>query len=356
MAGKTVIDRITAILLVLLIGGCSSGFGTRYTRPQLLLPTGGSSISAIRISPDGKTMITVHPGMPSRDGIGQYAQPPALRLWSLTPPNATFVRTIDITKSSLSSPEFDSSGQYFFFADRKGLQKADLEKMFKEDRNACVHLDIADARVLSPDGKYFASKIYNKDESAHWVVGDLKNGKVQTEFPEDVFRILAFSPNSEMVAVLEKGEEESMVSIWKLIRNSSKPGSGSKLCQFSISHYGDPELCRFSPDGQSLAIVTKLNTVSIRDTQSGNLIAKNLIKGKITSLAYDPNTSANRLAIGVSENVGSIVLWDIEKNRNIKTFIDRDADSVSALAFSPDSKIIYSGDGLGNIKQWIPSR
>lgn len=351
------VKRVIAFILVVTISGCVSVYSRSFTNSIPLMTAGYGSVKAIKVSPDGKNMLTLHAAVPSKTTNG-YMHPPMLRVWSISDKQPIDIRSIDVTQSSVYAPEFDLDGRSFIFGDRAGLKSADLNKMLREDRNSNNSLPVTSPRMISPGGgKWVASRTQNAGGISEWVVSDTKTGKIAARLPENVTQVLAFSPSATLLATSVEGATENgrtRIAIWDFGKNSGNVPPVSKVSEFEIRHFGDPDFCRFSPGGKKIAIVIKSGTVGIWDTQTGKQFEELPSLESVNVLEFSPNPEGEYLAVGYSGTQGKIILWDIAKPKvPRKTFLDRETKSITAVSFSPDGKVIFSGDESGNIKQWV---
>ena len=104
----------------------------------------------------------------------------------------------------------------------------------------------------------------------------------------------------------------------------------------------------FSPDGTKLASGSKVKTVRLWDTTTGDELA--ILRkhtGWTNVLAFSPN--GKRLASGSIDK--TVNLWDTDTGKLLTT-LNGHISSIAALSFSPDGRTLASGSADGTIRFW----
>lgn len=70
---------------------------------------------------------------------------------------------------------------------------------------------------------------------------------------------------------------------------------------------------------------------------------KSLITDRANSIAFSPDGKTLAIGSGEPSRSGDITLWDVATGKLTKTFTERHLDSVFALDFTPDGKLLASG-------------
>ena len=166
-------------------------------------------------------------------------------------------------------------------------------------------------------------------EELHFLTG-------HTDYVTGVF----FSPDSKtLVSQSGDGEEwsPSMIKLWDV--------NTGELKVTLTEHKGAVNSIVFSPDGETLAIAYNDNTIRFRDGVTGE--PKSTLTGhRCKIIAFSPDGS--RLVGGSSEEIH---FWDVATGELQLTFAAH-ANSIDALKYSPDGKMIASRGGDNNVCLW----
>lgn len=185
---------------------------------------------------------------------------------------------------------------------------------------------------FSRDGK----RLLGSDNKAA-IVWDAATGKqlLRIEGGGGALSESSFSPDGYLIAM---GSYDRSVGIWdaetgkvlKVLKGQSKFNPG---CPMVIS-----------PDGKYLLIASADRDVIKWDLPSGR--RERVLQGHllgIVSLAYSP--SGNRIATGSIDK--TVILWDAAQGKQLRKLVGH-TDSVWALAVSPDGREVLSGSGSGD--------
>ena len=166
-------------------------------------------------------------------------------------------------------------------------------------------------------------------EELHFLTG-------HTDYVTGVF----FSPDSKtLVSQSGYGEEWSppMTKLWDI--------NTGELKATLTEHEGAVNSIVFSPDGETLAIAYNDNTIRFWDGVTGE--PKSTLTGHWCKIiAFSPDGS--RLVGGSSEEIH---FWDVATGELQLTFAAH-ANSIDALKYSPDGKMIASRGGDNNVCLW----
>jgi WD40 repeat protein len=241
--------------------------------------------------------------------------------------------------------------------------------------------------MLTPDGKCFVTQPYDRSSID---LRDVQSSRIVRQFrvPRlSPVSALAFSPDSKTMAagsITRFGEAEA-VRLWDV-------ASGKRRQDFEgVRHVRD---MAFSPDGRFLAWITRGGIVCFRKTATGEEIARrrlrgpkrewdsavhrwvlsfsptgetllisagrhvqiwNATSGSLLGRVAAPGGSGTALAwagdgrtVGIGGKEG-IHLWDV---RQQKSRLLHQGAYITALAFSPDSRLLVSGENDGGIRVW----
>lgn len=190
--------------------------------------------------------------------------------------------------------------------------------------------------------------------------------------------LLAFSPDSTLLATLDDGIEVWDVTTGKLIWTPEKQtraegplifspdgkllaSGGDRAVKLWNSHSGKIEQTlahtesgysrlipmAFSPDGRTLACVHATRTVELWDVTTGQLLHR--LSGHISSVeeaVFAPD--GKTMASGADD--GTVIWWDTRSGKLLRTLKAR-PEWVGIIVFSPDAGIMATGRDFG-IKIW----
>jgi WD40 repeat protein len=129
--------------------------------------------------------------------------------------------------------------------------------------------------------------------------------------------------------------------------NLWKPGKEGQVNSYSVNRGGFQELI-FTPDSKRLIFLSRVGTIQIWNTGTGELEGNIYLPGAMTSVAISP--SSKILAIGL-EN-GTIQLWNFN-TRSLQLTTKKHYVPFYTLAFSPDEKVLVSGNSTaGDVFYW----
>lgn len=202
----------------------------------------------------------------------------------------------------------------------------------------------------SPDGKMFAALNRFRREFTFY---DAQNGDAleSSALPPGI-SCFAFSPDSKLLAT---GSYSTNVRVWRI--GDVDAGVGLHLwydsASFLFGHKSVVTCLEFSPDGKQIASGSYDRTVRVWDVASGKHLLT--IKGgmkAVSSLAYSPDGSM--IAAG---SWGKAYLWDAKTGGRLLAFDQRGAmrsqiPTVTALTFSPDGKVLITGNSGGAVHSW----
>lgn len=222
------------------------------------------------------------------------------------------------------------------------------------------HQSIINAAAFSPDGRILASAAANQDPGvALW---ELPEGKLLQRLvvpAKDYFRpstnALAFSPDGKKLLTADTGGQ---LHLWDV-------GTGNEAYSIAANAgYPGATAVAFSTDGQWMASGGGDGAVRVWSTESGEELLSfdtlpqsekpipgpmgffgNFPPGSISALAFSPD--GKLLAAGIGESlarsrIAKIVLWNLESNQPVRR-IDESNGVLVSLLFTPDGKQLISG-------------
>ncbi len=103
-----------------------------------------------------------------------------------------------------------------------------------------------------------------------------------------------------------------------------------------------PSLAWSTVNGKPIA-VGSTHLAWILESTIGTGDGKSLITDRANSLAFSPNGKTLAVGSGEPSRGGDITLWDIHSGKLTKNYAERHLDSIFALDFTPDGKLLASG-------------
>ncbi|MCX6560586.1 MAG: caspase family protein [Candidatus Aminicenantes bacterium] len=144
---------------------------------------------------------------------------------------------------------------------------------------------------------------------------------------------IAFSPDSRVIA---SGSDDLTIKLWDA-------ATGKQLRSLA-GHTDGVRSVAFSPDGKVVASGSGDITIKMWDAATGRQLRSLKAATSIDSVIFSPD--GKRLA---SCGAQAVQLWDAATGAPLRSF-GEPTDSIGSMAFSPDWKVIVSGD---NYDSWV---
>jgi WD40 repeat protein len=200
-------------------------------------------------------------------------------------------------------------------------------------------IDYVRSIAFSPDGKRIAAA-----GGAPQLFGEIKIWDVQSHQllqtvrgHKDCIYSIAWSPDGKLIA---SASYDRMVKLWD-------PDTGREVRNLQ-DHIDAVFAVAFSPDGKRLASASQDRTVKIWDIASGKrLYTLSDASDGLTSVAFSP--SGNEVAAAGYDK--TIYIWQLAAaDGHLSQSLIADQDSLLALAWSPDGKVIVTASTDGSIR------
>lgn len=201
--------------------------------------------------------------------------------------------------------------------------------------------------AYSPDGKYLAAAA----SIGVWIY-DMKTYQevsLLTAFESGPISSVDFSPDGNTII---SGNEDGTISVWNALTGEHIQSIGTADWVMSVA---------FSPDGKTIASggghIEDLGLgIELLDIKSGRGIKE--FGGSHTTLSVCFSPDGRTVVSSGDEWNSNIRLWDVQTGELIKTLKKRTAfedfagRNVNSVVFSPNGKLIASGNGHGTIRLW----
>ncbi len=318
--------------------------------PEALVLKSEHPLSALAVSPDGKTVFAggnwaSSRGAPFGGGVvlrwdvstGKALEPIGSPGWTvdalaLSPDGKTLAGGGTITVPQGSSPGHVELWDPATGASRKRLG-SHLDLMYP------VH-----SLAFSPDGKTLAVGGYNTLQ-----LWDVEAGKLRTKLGDgrDAVRSLAFSPDGKLLATggsrPGKAWAEAVLRLWVLSEGKQERLLDLERCYVTS--------VAFAPDGKTLAAAGGLELTPLvklwdvgarkeRVTPKGH-------SGYVHAVAFAPDGKT----LATASHDHTITLWDAATGEERRT-LRGPTGGVLALVFAPDGKALVSAGEDKTVRVW----
>lgn len=310
------------------LSGCASGAKMK------LKAVDKGIVKSVAFSPDGKLLAS------GASGTG-------IKLWDVG--TGEVKRTLEGHSYGTESVAFSPDGRMLVSGGEDvklwDVESGRLIRRMDEERKLSGSLGIRGV-AFSRDGKSFASA------GQQLIIWDTETGEAIKRFDHG-FYVVALSPDGKSIASVGSNT----------IRLFDIESGKLRLELKQPDKYADIEALAYSPDGKLLAsaIAGTNSSVKVWDAETGEL--------KQTLTPYDITTGFGIQAVAFSSdgrflasgngNANTITIWDTKtwelklklKNSGlIQGFTGK--GSIEAVAFSPDGKLLASGDWDAMVKLW----
>lgn len=283
----------------------------------------------------------------------------------------SFIEDFVITSEQLNYPplpsglEFDGVGSYVSldssigFATVRTEEKIGIEEGIIEQTNSTIkfwsrggvelrlkiHEGIYDMSV-SPDGQILACCLDNAVKL--WSIDGKELNTLEGNGGS--FQNVSFSPDGKAIAAYTTSSNytDADLLVWNLDSGSLKILSSTKLEISSTYQWGCDSLFSFSPDGKTIATISKdSKTVKLWSLEGSVLKTFKGHTDTINEINFSPD--GKTLASGSSDK--TIKLWNVATGEEIIT-LKKHSEAVESISFSPDGKIIASASADNIVRLW----
>ena len=290
------------------------------------------TIESIAFSPDGNILAT-----------GGGSDDKTVRLWDTK--THTNIMTLSGHTGSVNSIAFSPDGKVLATGGgyRDNTVRLWDPQIGSSKGTLFGHIGRVESIAFSPDGKVLATGGGYQDNMVQ--IWDIETGTHKltlTGHPWEV-KSIAFSPDGETLATAG-GWVDGTVRLWDVasfftvaLKELSEPEA------ILTGHTRGVNSVAFSPDGKVL-VSGSSDTICLWDMTSRTYITT-LSEGA-GSVVFSPD--GYQLA---SSSSGGVILWDaVSLHQRLK--IKGHLSSISAIAFSPDSRTLASGALDGKVRLW----
>ncbi len=193
--------------------------------------------------------------------------------------------------------------------------------------------------AFSPDGRLLAA-----GSSGQAYLWNLVTGQrlITLDDPGDGIGAEAFSPNGKLLA--DGDSVLNRVYLWDT-------NTGRHTATLTAPGPGGIDGVAFSPNGQLLAAGDSNKHVYVWNTATGRL-NMTLVNASIDGgVAFSPDGQL-LAAAGVTGSGGLTYLWNAATGQKVATLHDPGGQSVNAVAFNPNGKVLATGDSDGSVYEF----
>jgi WD40 repeat protein len=278
-------------------------------------------ISDLSFSPDGKNILST-----SHDGM--------VKIWDAS--TGVIVREFEAHQRYVNSARYSKDGKKIVTASDDNKAKIwdaitdSLLFTLQEGTGAITHAE------FSPDGKMVVTSC-NDAITRIW---DATNGKIirQLSGHKSYVNYASFSPDGETILTTSW---DNTMKLWRVI-----DGTVIRIWDNEISG----RLAIFSPDGKYILSTTGFNTVIFN---TGTAKTVNYLRGytsRFEACLYNKNIVYGAEGnFASAQSNGHVKIWDTRYAKLLGD-ADNNGNGIRAIDYSPDGKLIATGDFYGNIK------
>lgn len=321
-----------------LIPPSSNAEYTRWELPEgAKARLGKGSINDIKFSPDGT----------------RFAVATTIGVWMYDAKTGTEISLFKGERQNIKGVAFSADGSVVTGANSAGqiprwnTTTGELHSIFENEKISTLF-----STVFSEDGTNLVG-VGRRSKIHVWHLGDETTSPTLTNidvgFKEELSPKIALSPDNRLLATARPEGDKDPIHVWNA-------DTGERLLTLARDGHGTIQDLVFSPDNKTLAscdyrsiLLWDMDTATSRTTFRTTF--------GLRALAFSPN--GELLSSGDDD---SVYLWNTTlKQQGLQGKINQytpmlklkgHKEDVSALAFSPDGKMLLSGSEDGTIRAW----
>jgi WD40 repeat protein len=327
-------DPVTASLLAGAAWRLSPTVLARYSLLESLaqpvrgvLAARSGVVTALAYGPGGTTLAAGY-----QDGT--------IRLW-----NIASHRVISATTWGGSAPvtlAFTSGGKVLDVAGPEAIGSWNLTSQARIGVRPLAGLADGSAVAFSPDGKLVVTGGADGNVRV-WNTGTGQETGAPMSSDDKPVDAVAFSPSGTLIAA---ASADGNVQLWD--------ATSQRVAGAALVPAGPPvQALVFSPDGKVLATGAQDGTVRLWDTSTGDQAGATMATGDAVGALAFGNGGAT---LATTESDGATELWQVSTQAETGAALTTQGSAgVSALAFSPSTDALATGNGNGTIRLWDPA-